>query len=119
MEAKVLVVDDNPDAAQLLGEILTDHGHRVRVALSGPEALSSIGSFQPDAALLDLGLPIMDGFELAVNLRARIPGIRLVALTGWANDHERTRAAGFDAHLLKPVSIARVTATLEALLRGT
>jgi CheY-like chemotaxis protein/anti-sigma regulatory factor (Ser/Thr protein kinase) len=116
--ARLLVVDDNTDAAWLLADVLSTFGHQVQVAHSGPDALAELKSFQPDAALLDIGLPVMDGYELAKHLRARLPTVKLVALTGYgqANDRERSRAAGFDAHLVKPVSIANVTRTLDELL---
>ncbi|HLL23423.1 MAG TPA: ATP-binding protein [Kofleriaceae bacterium] len=116
--AKLLLVDDNTDAAELLAEVLTSHGHEVYVASSGPEALMGVSSFKPDAALLDIGLPVMDGFELAKELRSRLPLLKLIAITGYgqANDRERTRAAGFHAHLVKPVSIANVTRTISDLL---
>jgi len=116
--ARVLVVDDNLDAAELLAELLTDHGHAVHVAHSGPEALKMLATFTPDAALLDIGLPVMDGYQLAVALRGELPSIRLIALTGYGapNDRAQTREAGFDAHLTKPVSLATVTDTLDELL---
>jgi signal transduction histidine kinase/ActR/RegA family two-component response regulator len=116
--AKLLVVDDNEDAAMLLAEVLSDFGHEVQVAHSGPDALERLLAFEPDGALLDIGLPVMDGYELAKHVRARLPGVKLVALTGYgqANDRERSRASGFDAHLVKPVSIADVTQTLDELL---
>ncbi len=115
---RVLVVDDNSDAADLLGELLTDHGHAVYVAHSGLEALQLLAKFTPDAALLDIGLPVMDGYELAHALRGSIPSIRLIALTGYGapDDRRRTTEAGFDAHLTKPVSLSTVTSTLDALL---
>jgi signal transduction histidine kinase len=117
---RVLVVDDNEDAAMLLADVLASFGHQVQVAHSGPDALAGLAAFQPDAALLDIGLPVMDGYELAQRVRARLPAVKLVALTGYgqANDRERSRAAGFDAHLVKPVSIANVTQTLDELLLG-
>lgn len=116
--AALLVVDDNRDAAELLGEVLAAQGHEVRVAHTGPEALQVVRAFTPDAALLDLGLPVMDGFELGQLLRSQLPQIRLVALTGYGqpNDRVRTRAAGFDAHLVKPVTLAEVVETLAAIL---
>ncbi len=118
LSARVLVVDDNTDAASLLADVLIAHGHHVHVANSGPDALHGLDSFTPDAALLDIGLPVMDGYELARALRARLPGVKLVALTGYGQPEDRARssAAGFDAHLVKPVSIAKVTRTLESLL---
>ncbi len=118
--ARVLVVDDNIDAADLMGELLTDQGHSVHVAHSGPEALGLLSTFTPDAALLDIGLPVMDGYELAAALRGSLPKIRLIALTGYGapNDRQRSHEAGFDAHLTKPVSLSTVTETLAELLRA-
>jgi len=90
----------------------------VHVAHSGPEALGDVQTFRPDAALLDIGLPVMDGYELARALRERLPAVKLVALTGYgqASDRARSEAAGFDAHLVKPVSITHVARTLDDLL---
>jgi signal transduction histidine kinase/CheY-like chemotaxis protein len=116
--AKVLVVDDSPDAAELLGGVLEKHGYRVRIAHSGPEALDVLANFTPDIGLLDIGLPVMDGYELAGALRDRIPRIRLVAITGYGqqSDRDRALAAGFDAHLVKPVKVERVRQALDLLL---
>lgn len=116
--ADVLVVDDNRDAAELLAELLSTYGHRVQVAYDGPTALTALATFVPQVALLDIGLPVMSGYELADLLRERYPGIRLIALTGYgeAADRERSRAAGFAEHLVKPVSIASVTQALDRVL---
>ncbi|MDQ3369079.1 MAG: ATP-binding protein [Myxococcota bacterium] len=116
---QLLLVDDNTDAAELLAEIMTAYGHEVRVAHTGPAALELLAGFTPDAAILDIGLPVMDGYELARHVRARLPDIRLVAVTGYgqASDRERSAAAGFDEHLVKPVSIASISAALERLRR--
>ncbi|HEV7135056.1 MAG TPA: response regulator [Steroidobacteraceae bacterium] len=113
---RVLVVDDNQDAALSLAALLDLQGHATRVAFSGREALERIESFHPDVALLDLGLPEMDGYELAGRLRA-LPvasRIRLIALTGYgqAEDRQRTHRAGFDDHLVKPVDLAALERTL-------
>ena len=90
----------------------------MQVAHSGPDALAGLSAFRPDAALLDIGLPVMDGYELAQHVRSKLPEVKLIALPGYgqANDRERSRAAGFDAHLVKPVSVANITQTLEELL---
>jgi signal transduction histidine kinase len=113
---RILVVDDNADAAESLAMLLGLQGHETRVALSGREALEAVESFRPDVALLDLGLPTLDGYELAARLRAipRLVGVRLVALTGYgrSEDRQRTRAAGFDEHLVKPVDLAALTRAL-------
>ena len=112
--ARVLVVDDNEDSAEMHAEFLRGAGYEVAVAYDGPAALARLDAFAPDAALLDIGLPVMSGYELAGRLRDRVPGIRLVALTGYGQDHDRARArdAGFDAHLVKPTDTAALLAAL-------
>jgi signal transduction histidine kinase len=115
---RVLIVDDNPDAAELLAESLQAIGHTTYVAYDGPSALEAADVFLPEVALLDLGLPVMDGFELAQRLRAdeRFSSTRLVAVTGYGTeaDRERTKAAGFDGHMVKPIDIERVDAFIRA-----
>lgn len=115
----ILIVDDNLDAAQILGELLTMQGHEIRIAYDGPSALDIVKDFTPRIALLDIGLPIMDGYEVAGHLRAmpQLDGIRLIALTGYgqASDKLRSLQAGFDHHLVKPVDIDVV----EELIRST
>jgi len=107
---RVLVADDNVDAASMLAELLQLSGHEVRVAHDGRSALSAAESFRPELALLDIGMPGMNGYELAAALRQLDGGARtlLVAVTGWGahDDRERARAAGFDHHLTKPVDLA-------------
>jgi PAS domain S-box-containing protein len=110
---RVLVVDDNIDAAEMLAEWLGAVGHSVRVAADGPTALEIAADFKPDVALLDIGLPVMDGYEVARRLRDQ-PGcakMRLIALTGYGqeSDHERSRRAGFEDHLVKPVDLDAIT----------
>jgi signal transduction histidine kinase/CheY-like chemotaxis protein len=106
---RVLVVDDNEDAATSLAEMLRARGLPVVVAFDGPQALSMLDSFEPDVAVLDIGLPVMDGYELASRIRERLgsDSPRLVAVTGYGQekDRENTREAGFEHHLVKPVSI--------------
>ena len=113
---RVLIVDDNEDAVWLLTKLLRTVGHEVEMALDGPSALRVLDSFVPDAALLDIGLPVMDGFELARRIRSRFPSMLLVAVTGYgqADDREASRAAGFNAHLVKPVDVDDVTRVLDA-----
>jgi signal transduction histidine kinase len=112
----VLVVDDNPDAADLLADSLRALGHDVRVAADGPSALELVRSFRPDVALLDLGLPVMDGFELARRLKEdpSLHSVALIAVTGYGQeiDRRRSRAAGFDAHLVKPVDVDALNALI-------
>jgi signal transduction histidine kinase/ActR/RegA family two-component response regulator len=113
---RVLVADDNRDAADGLGMVLQMQGHTVQVVHSGREALDAAKSFHPDVVLLDLGMPDLDGLAVARALRESPEGRRvvLVAVTGWgrAEDRQRSIAAGFDAHLTKPVD----PETLQALL---
>jgi CheY-like chemotaxis protein len=103
---RILVVDDNLDAADSLAALLRLEGHTVRVANDGPAALAAAQVEPPDLVILDLGMPGMDGFEVARRLREQ-PGRTtvLVALTGWAQEDDRRRCseAGFDGHLPKPV----------------
>jgi signal transduction histidine kinase/ActR/RegA family two-component response regulator len=101
----VLVVDDNLDAAEGLAELLRASHFEVRVAGDGIEALRVIEGFRPEIGLLDIGLPAMDGYELARRLRLAVPAIRLIAISGYAQevDVTRSRAAGFEHHLAKPV----------------
>jgi PAS domain S-box-containing protein len=118
--ARLLVVDDNQDAATSLAELLRFGGHPVDVAYDGPQALQMIREQQPDVVFLDLGLPGMDGLEVArlVHADPALAGVRLVALTGYgqAGDREATEAAGFVAHLVKPVEIAQLTQVLDEAL---
>jgi CheY-like chemotaxis protein len=106
---RVLLVDDNEDAATLIARALTIWGHLVRVAHDGASALEIVETFTPEVAVLDIGLPAMDGYELARRLRARpgLAGVRLVALTGYgqARDREAALEAGFHEHLVKPVEL--------------
>jgi CheY-like chemotaxis protein len=114
---RILVVDDNADAAVALAELLAELGHEVRVAHDGLEALALARAFRPDVCLLDIGLPVMDGYELAQRLRsqAELPeGVRMVAITGYGRDADRRRSkeAGFDAHLVKPVAFNALTCVI-------
>ncbi len=104
---RVLVVDDNGDAAELLAEALVGQGHAVEIAHEGSQALRKATTFQPDVVLLDIGLPGMDGFEVARQLRTLGRDMRLIAVTGYGQeaDHQRVKSAGFDSHLVKPVEL--------------
>jgi CheY-like chemotaxis protein len=101
-----LVVDDNVDSAETMAELVRIWGHDVRVAHDGPAALEQARSYRPHVVLLDVGLPGMDGYELARRLRAEgLAGDLLVSITGYGQEEDRRRAhdAGFDHHLTKPV----------------
>jgi PAS domain S-box-containing protein len=117
---RVLVVDDNRDAAEALVDALNTLGFATRVAFDGPQALELAADFQPQVALLDIGLPVMDGFELARRLRdvAGLERIQLVAITGYGQDSDRKRSAeaGFAEHLVKPVELARLLRLIHALV---
>ena len=113
---RVLVVDDNVDAAETLGLMLEMEGHQVRVAFEATQALEIARVFRPDIALLDIGMPGMDGYELAARMRAA-PETRhtfLIAVTGYgqAEDRDRSSRAGFDRHLIKPVEPDQLTALI-------
>jgi len=118
---RMLVVDDNGDSAESLALLLSLAGHETHVAHSGPEALDRADALRPDAVLLDLGLPGISGYEVCRRLRAAAWAreIPIVAITGWgqADDRQRSKDAGFDAHLVKPVVFGELTALLDESLR--
>jgi YD repeat-containing protein len=107
-QCRILVVDDNRDAADMLAGVLTADGHRVRVAYDGEEALRVASAFKPQIGFLDIGMAGMDGYEVAARLRddSQLAELFLVAITGWgqAEDRRRALSAGFDAHLTKPAN---------------
>jgi CheY-like chemotaxis protein len=115
---RVLIADDNRDAADSLSTLLQIAGHDVRVAYGGSAAVSLAQAFRPEFALLDIGMPVVNGYQVAEALRAEpwAASMYLVALTGWGQDEDRKRAmaAGFDAHLTKPVELEQLTQLLEA-----
>jgi two-component system CheB/CheR fusion protein len=115
---RILVVDDNDDAAETMRMLLELEGHEIRCAGDGVHAIEVAQEFQPEVALLDIGLPRMDGYELAKRLRA-LPAMRqarLIALTGYGHpeDHDRAASAGFDHHLTKPVDPQTLLALIDA-----
>jgi PAS domain S-box-containing protein len=116
--ARILVADDNHDAADSLAMILEMSGHEVRVVHDGRSALSVARTFRPDTALLDIGMPHMNGYEVARALRQEPWGasLTLIALTGWGQASDRKRAidAGFDRHLTKPVDPEALQSLLSA-----
>jgi CheY-like chemotaxis protein/two-component sensor histidine kinase len=104
----ILIVEDNADARSTLQTLLNLLGHRVETAATGPEGIDRALASRPQVVLVDLGLPVLDGYEVARKLRAELGGaVRLIALTGYAHEEDRRRAreAGFDAHLVKPVEM--------------
>jgi CheY-like chemotaxis protein len=113
----VLVVDDNPDSADTLACLLRMDGHDVRIAYEGAAALEEAEANPPEVAFLDLGMPTMDGYELARRFRAdpRLKDVLLVAVTGWGQpgDRRRSAEAGFDRHLIKPVEPHELRELLE------
>jgi PAS domain S-box-containing protein len=116
---RILVVDDNRSSADSMAMVLRTFGHEVAVAYDGPDALAMAADFHPDAALLDVGLPGMDGNQVARTLRGQTGAGRLtlIAMTGWSQEEDRRRslAAGFDAHLVKPVKMSAVCELLAKL----
>jgi CheY-like chemotaxis protein len=117
-QLRVLVVDDNTDAAESLGVLLEMEGHAARICHTGRDALAAAPAFAPDIVFLDIGLPDLSGYDVARQLRNMPAGEKalLVALTGWGTqeDRQRTRDAGFDRHLTKPAELTAV----EELLRS-
>jgi CheY-like chemotaxis protein len=118
---QVLIADDNRDAAESLAMLLELEGHQVTVASSGAEALEHIMRYSPDVALLDIGMPKPDGYEVARQVRSN-PACKqlvLVAVTGWGQqgDKLRAREAGFDLHFTKPVEPESILLCYETLQR--
>ncbi len=122
---RVLVADDVRDQADSLAFLVTAWGHDVRVVYDGLTALQVADSYQPDVAVLDLGLPGMDGYQVAVHLRRQpaLKDIKLIALTGydWQGAELRSKEYGFDEHCLKPVKpddLKQLLASVKPLARG-
>jgi CheY-like chemotaxis protein len=113
---RILIVDDNRDAAESLAMLLKLHGHQTHIAHDGLEAVETAAQVRPDLILLDIGLPKVNGYEAARRIR-KLPGgldVVLVALTGWGQDEDRrkSREAGFDGHMIKPVEPEGLTRLL-------
>jgi signal transduction histidine kinase/CheY-like chemotaxis protein len=119
---RVLLVDDNHDAVELLAEAVRLEGHEVAMAHDGPSALAKLDQFQANVVVLDIGLPVMDGYEVARQIRARPEhrATRLIALTGYgqAGDRQRAHDAGFDVHLVKPIDVQHLLVVMEELSRA-
>ena len=114
---RVMVVDDNRDAADSLAMMLEASGHDVRSVYDGREALQVFAEFQPHAAILDIGLPHVSGYELATQIRQQDARCALIAISGWGTDRDKEQARrwGFDTHLTKPADPHAVIALLERL----
>ena len=113
---RILLVEDNADIRETLTELLVEDGYRVEGAVDGPQGLKRILSEVPSVALVDVGLPGFDGYELARRVRSQLGGAPvLIALTGYGQpgDRERALEAGFDDHVVKPVSVEDLYAAIE------
>jgi CheY-like chemotaxis protein len=115
------VVDDNRDAADSLAAVLKMLGAEVRVTHDGQAALDALDGFRPAAVFLDLGMPGMDGYQTARQMRLRKDGsaLKIIALTGWgqSSDRRQTEAAGFNQHLVKPADVTTLQAVLASLVQ--
>jgi len=116
---RVLVVDDNRDAAESLAMLLKLLGLEVHVTYNGTDALAAMDSFGPEVVFLDIGMPVMDGHEVARRVRGRpeLQHVVLVALTGWGQteDRRQSQRAGFDHHLIKPADMSALASLLDSL----
>jgi CheY-like chemotaxis protein len=114
---RILVVEDNPDVASTMRDFLQLSGHQVEIACTGNEGVRAAHVFHPDVVLCDLGLPGMDGFEVAAELRRdpETASAQIIAITGYGGDEDRRRSkeAGFDLHLTKPVDPAQLRQVLQ------
>lgn len=119
LKLQVLIVDDNADAAEMLGLLLERRGHTARTAASGVQALDLATQARPDVALLDVGLPDMSGYDLGRKLRSLpgLEGLPIAAITGYGqgDDQQKSRDAGFVAHLVKPVDMEEIGQLLSSL----
>ncbi|MBI2876557.1 MAG: MEDS domain-containing protein [Candidatus Tectomicrobia bacterium] len=119
---RILLVDDNEDAAVMLAMLLEMTGHEVRIVYDGPSALVMAGEYRPEVVLLDIGMPGMDGYEVARRLRRQeaLPQMRLIALTGYGQEEDRQRAreAGFDHYLTKPIHLPQLLGLLSEVPEG-
>lgn len=117
--ARILIVDDNLDALESTQAVLRQQGHTVQASSNPFDVLNIVREFKPEVAVLDIGLPDLDGFQLASMLREHFPpaALGLIALTGYGQvkDRERSKAAGFDVHLVKPASLHDLTAAITRL----
>jgi len=114
---RVLVIDDDPDGAEMVAEMLEALGYQSKFALNGPSAIALAKVFLPQVILLDLSLPQMDGYEVARQLRreAALAAVKIVAVTGWSGPERENKArdAGFDHYLIKPIQLSALKPILE------
>jgi PAS domain S-box-containing protein len=119
---RILIVDDSVDGAEMLAAALSAKGHKTQVAFDGPDALRVATTFRPAVVFLDIGLPVMDGYELAARLRElpELNGVRLFALTGYGqvSDRQKARDAGFDHHFTKPIDLDAIDLVLAVDVSG-
>jgi len=116
---RVLVIDDNVDAANSLCLLLQSMGHTVRAVYDGPSGIAMAQEFMPEVVMLDIGMPVMSGYDVARALRASASRYVIVAVTGWGHEaaKRQSREAGFDHHLVKPVSEAQLAEVLATITR--
>jgi CheY-like chemotaxis protein len=118
-KCRIVVADDNPDSAASLAMMLRILGHDVQTAHNGQQAVELASTFLPDVMLLDIGMPVMDGYEAAQHVRKNpeLAHIILVALTGWGQDDDKRQAeeAGFNHHVTKPIDLAALQSLLQPL----
>jgi CheY-like chemotaxis protein len=119
---RVLIADDDRDAVEMMQNLLVQYGHELRVAFDGPSALRACEEFEPDVVFLDIGLPGMDGYEVAQRLR-QLPAcrsIQIVAVSGYARDEDRNRAlaSGCTTHLAKPFDVETLSKIVEGVQRA-
>jgi CheY-like chemotaxis protein len=115
----VLLADDHPDITDSYAELLGAYGHRIRIAHDGLKAVELAESEAPDVALLDIGMPRLNGYQVAERLRASCPGTLLVAVSGWGGpaDKQRAAAAGFHHHFVKPADFRSILQVLDSIRR--
>jgi CheY-like chemotaxis protein len=119
MSDRILVVDDNHDAADSLAKLIRSFGHEAKAVYDGHAALKEATAFQPDMALVDIGMPGIDGYQTVAELRQRRGNVHLivVAVTAWTREEDKRRAydSGFDLHVAKPVSVEKLKELLGLL----
>ena len=119
MNEHVLVVDDNPDTADGLARLINSFGYKARAVYGGQQAIEESAAFEPDMALIDIGMPDLDGYETVRRIREQRANVHviIVAVTGWSRDEDKRRAyeAGFDLHVAKPMDAGKLKELLALL----